>query len=361
MSRRLAVALGALFVASVVLVVLASRPSSPAPTESPVGATRPSIFAQPWGPAQVGLRYAQARPVGLLAGRPVVVAQALASPDVLGLLRLDDGATWASGPPLPTHTGIASVVSDGRSVLAGRSLDALAELWLLTEASERFEKVAVPWRDPAELDDWSFWGSAQPRLPGGFVLTLTTRLVVIATDGAATVDRLPDGYVVLAPTRDEATYLLGRLADRDGPLPFTEPHRAFLWHVGEETPREFVPDALAVQAGSEDLAMVERPDAGWWAIGDDGRLDPLFPLAPQGSVPDSAGERVAVVEVDTDGQPLGVSLQDPDGKVVASYRGALLSPTLWGGGHLLFMAWGTDKTRPRLVLVEERAAEFPLP
>ena len=334
---------------------------SPAPTETATATPPPKDVDE-----------TTYRLVGWIGGDVLFIAGRFTSRGVdHRLVTFDvDRTAWVAGPPLATDPGDA--VSDGRTALISEvPEDDRDPVAVLVRDDRTLQPIVLP--NDAWVRDWTFWGGLAARPGGGYVLTGTSMLATVTSDGRLDVAPLPEGHIVHAATSDPNGFLLGRLRgdsgaeDRDMSVT-----GLVLWDRVSDALQAITDDPVAVEPARDGLAWIRRADGSWHLL-TVGGLQPAVASARRESWIDASGRYLAVVagagEPGCPEAPVGacrMALLDAEsGGQVAVLPGPAAGRVFWSGRTLAYATGALrepGRAPPELVIAEgERVARFPFP
>lgn len=201
------------------------------------------------------------------------------------------------------------------------------------------------------------WG--MEALPGGgYLVRGADKLYRIASDGhGVTTDRLPAGYVAVAPTSDPNLFLLAPAKDAEGPygLSGRNPFRAYLWNLRTGHLALAASSVGSVVRSPDSLAYLSRPD-GWLALEADGSVKPITLPAPIADWNSPDGSRYLYVGDPTSVADQAVELRDTATGRTLSTLHAVVDWVVWNG-NVAAMVSGSDL----VVLDGPTVTRVPLP
>lgn len=268
-SRRLRASLG-LVLAVGLVGGCGNVPGSASPTSGTSGATAtPSArtAAPPSGslPPKPMPPLAQARLVGWLDASPAIAS--FARPGDGWTISVPTSGGWDQVGTLPAGS---TPVTDGASVANVVDPEVATAIAVLgAHGTRQVDLPAGAWLEP-----WTGLAMIEPLARGGYMLRGAGALAIVSRDGDLSVSPLPAGYVALAPTAEEGTWLLASSAALDEPGALSEStyFSAYLWSEQDpdRPPVEVLDEVVRVDPSDIGLALLRRADGSWWSLGADG-------------------------------------------------------------------------------------------
>ncbi len=332
---------------------------SQAPVSTPVRSpsATPSVQATATlGPAKCESdNYTNYSAVGWRGIRVVVLAGHFIGCDMRQELLSADPAVgeWRSDAKIDTAVIDFQVASDGQSVALPRA----GGLLVIDAAGNRHD---VP--RPAGTDER--WGAYGLRvLPGGGYLVVgAEQLSLVPLDGGAlTMQPLPNGYVVVAPTSDPDRFVLTPADDAQVPYGLLgSPFRAYLWDLKSGKLTLVASSVIAVEPAPHALAYLHMAAGGDQSLAADGALTTVkLPGMPAMRSPD-ASRYLYLPDLDS-AQPQSIELRDAAaGSVLSQFRGVIGLP-IWRGTTAAVVAGGGALPSELVILDGSSVRHLPLP
>ena len=216
-------------------------------------------------------------------------------------------------------------MTDGKTVANVVDPASRNEVAILADgAALQVNLPTAPW-----ISSWSGIHGLTPIAGGGYLLAGASALATVTPAAELVVADLPAGYVAVAPTSHEGTWLLATAADAElpGALTSQAPYTIYVWRSdGEQMPTKVLDQAVDVAPAANGLALIRRADGSWWMLAEAGTASAVSRPMNHDSAISGDGAWLAVLEYTDAGcrldttDPCPVTLRRVDGS------GALQQP-----------------------------------